>query len=115
MTFHHKFAYGAEKLAAARRSLMLPHYRGEAQSIANACHECSLGLKDVLLDDLDANARGWAKTIQLVVEAKGTEDPHGEGTWIVHARTLTQDQQQEFSSAVDSLADWFDRSMTEPI
>ena len=52
-----KFAYPAEKLSAARRILMIPHPRGEAESIANAFHECSLGLHDLKRNELDDKAR----------------------------------------------------------
>ena len=58
--------------------LMLPHPNGEAQSLAHAFHECLLGLRDVVRDDLDANARAWIATIERTMDTAGVEDPGGE-------------------------------------
>lgn len=44
-----KFGYSAEKFSDARRSLMLPHPQGEAQSIADAFFECDSGLVNLTM------------------------------------------------------------------
>lgn len=107
---NHAFMYAAEKLDAARRSLMLPHPRGEAQSLANAFHECMLGLGGVRLDDLDENARSWLRTIRETSDTEGIEDPTGQkGTWYIKAERLKDDEKQAFAHAVDELSHWFDR------
>jgi hypothetical protein len=103
------FAYQAEKFSAARQCLMLPHPRGEAESIASAFHECSLGLHDLRRDELDNNARQWVAKLEELMETKGLEDPSGRGLWTVKAQQLTVDQKIELSRVVDELAHWFDR------
>jgi hypothetical protein len=56
-----KFAYQAEKVSPGRRSLILPHPKGEATSIADAFRECSLGLYRIDRSGLDDNARPWVR------------------------------------------------------
>jgi hypothetical protein len=75
-----KYAYGSEKLAAARRGLMAPHPAGEATSYAGAFHECMLGLKDMRDEDLDDSARRWISTIRRISDTAGVDDPTGRGT-----------------------------------
>lgn len=74
------YAYPAEKLAAARRMLMAPHPKGEADSFGHAFHECELGLRDVRPDDLDDSARSWVRTIRQAMDTTGIDDPQGQGT-----------------------------------
>ncbi len=106
MTSGH-YAYPSEKLAAARRILMAPHPKGEADAFGHAFHECSLGLRDVRPDDLDDNARSWLRTIRETMDTTGIDDPQGRGTWFIKAERLSIDQKSPFSSAVDELAHWF--------
>lgn len=102
------FRYAAEKFAAARRSLMLPHPRGESQSIASAFHECFLGLKDLPRNALDANARKWVGELDELMNTDGVpEDPRG--TSYMKAERLSVEEKFTLSSVVDELADWFDR------
>jgi hypothetical protein len=103
------FPYAAEKFAAARRSLMLPHTAGEARSIASAFHECLLGLKDIRSEDLDDNASMWVAKIQQMMDVTGIEDPLGVGTWEMKARQLSDADKIELRNSVDELAFWFDR------
>jgi hypothetical protein len=104
-----KFAYQAQKLSEARRALMLPHPRGEAESIAGAFQACSAGFDNLDPDTLDYKARGWFSKITELMETSGIEDPAGRGTWAVKAEGFTNDQKLELSRAVDELAHWFDR------
>ncbi len=106
---HASFRYAAEKLGAARRGLMLPHPKGEAESIAYAFHECLLGLKDIPRDDLDAGARSWVTSIERLMDTEGISDPSERGTWKLKAESLTVDEKTELSRSVDELAEWFDR------
>lgn len=108
-----KFAYQAEKFSAARRSLMLPHPKGEATSIAAAFHECSLGLHKIDRSDLDDNARLWVIRLEELMDTTNLADPNGVGTWTVKAEQLTLDQKFELSRIVDELAHWFDRQFWE--
>lgn len=104
------FSYAAEKLSAARRSLMLPHSQGEAGSIASSFHECSLGLKDIQDEDLDDFAREWVAKIKELMDTKEISDPSDRGAWHIKAEQLTVDQQYELSRSVDELAFWFKRN-----
>lgn len=103
-----KFAYPAEKLAAARRSLMLPPPEIEADAIAGAFAECDLGLHGLCDDDLDVNARDWIAKLRELMDTSGLADPSFRGLWSVRASGLTQNQKTELARIVDELAAWFD-------
>lgn len=105
-----KYSYATEKLSAARRALMLPHPEGEAQSIAHAFHECSLGLQDIRVDDLDSDsAQSWVAKIRELMDTSGIEDQSGRGTWFSKADQLTVNEKLELSRVVDELAHWFEK------
>jgi len=104
-----RFAYQTEKLSAARRILMLPHSHGEAQSIAAAFHECSLGIKDLKTDDLDDDVRDWLRKLDALMDTSGIEDNSGRGTYLLKAEQLTEEQMFELSRIIDELANWFHR------
>ena len=89
------FIYAAEKFSVARSSLMLPVTHGEASSIASAFHECSIGLADKNVDELDDNARRWVAKIEEVMGTDGLDDPSGEGLWKIKADTFSDDQKLE--------------------
>jgi len=76
-----KYSYPAEKFSTARRYLMLPHTKGEAESIMLAFHECSLGLHDLDRDDLDENARDWVRKLEELMNTDGLNDPSDRGLW----------------------------------
>lgn len=104
------FSYAAQKFASARSALMLPHPQGEAQSIASAFFECSLGLDRldwVLLDD---DAKKWLGDLEQLMSTSGLEDPHREGLYVLKARMLSVDDQFLLSNAVDELQCWFRRN-----
>lgn len=103
------YEYAASKLSTARRILMLPHPNGEAESISNAFHEISLGLKDIDRSSLDDSARNWVQILDEVMDASGLSDPEKVGLWTVKARTLDVGELLDFSMAVDELQHWFDR------
>jgi len=104
-----KFTYPSEKFSVARSSLMLPHPRGEAASIASAFHECSLGLHDVRDEDLDNHARGWVAKLRELMDTSGIQDPTGRGMWLIKAEQLSEEEKFELSRIVDELAHWFRR------
>jgi len=108
-----QFRYPAEKFSVARLSLMLPHPRGEATSIASAFHEISLGLYDLDEVDLDEQARSWINEINELMDTTGIKDPSGRGQWLIKAEQLTEDQKFELSRIVNELAYWFDRQFWE--
>ncbi len=108
-----KFSYQAEKFSVARSALMLPHPRGEHESIANAFHECSLGLHQFDRSRLSDDANQWVGKLDALMETKGLSDPNGEGLWAVKAKTFTDDEKIELSRLVDELAHWFDYSGNE--
>lgn len=105
-----KFMYQSEKLNAARRSLMAPHPKGEAQSYTFAFQECSLAFERFDVDEVkDDDARKWIKTIQRLMDTTGLHDVSGKGLWQVRAEQMSLDEKIEFSRSVDELASWFDR------
>ena len=108
-----RFSYQSEKFSAARHALMLPHSRGEHESIANAFHECKLGLHNFDRTQLDDNARSWVEKLDALMDTTGFTDPHREGLWAVKAKTLSNDDKINLSSLVDELAHWFDYSDNE--
>jgi hypothetical protein len=105
-----KFSYPAEKLSQARGALMLPHSRGEAESIAEAFGYCSSGFHHLNADDLDDNARSWVIKITELMNTSGVQDPDRRGTAVVKAESLSVDQRIELSNAVDELAHWLERA-----
>lgn len=115
MPFNSKYAYAWEKFSAARRSLMLPHPNGEAHSIADAFHELSLGLRDIQMDDLDAEPRRWVLSLQSLMNTDGIEHRPGVGTWQTKGEMLSVDQRFELSRLVDELACWFRRRTNEEL
>lgn len=103
-----RYSYQAEKLSSARSSLMLPHTRGEAESIANAFHELSLAFHKLDVHALDDSAQRWVDKLQRYMDTTGLSDPNDEGIWVVKAHTFSADEQLEISHTVDELAHWFD-------
>jgi hypothetical protein len=103
-----KFAYQAEKFATARRSLMLPHPKGEVQSITDAFIECSHGLKNLRSEDLDDSARCSVRKLKELMDSSGLEDPTHRGWFAMKAEQLTLDQKFELSEEINYLATWFD-------
>ena len=106
------FAYPSEKFSVARSTLMLPHPRGEAASITDAFHSCSLGLAHLDKNTLDDDARRWVMDLDDLMNTDGLEDPDGKkGLWMVKAETLTDEQKSQLSLIIDSLAVWFNSQM----
>ncbi|MDD5037145.1 MAG: hypothetical protein PHE55_20655 [Methylococcaceae bacterium] len=103
-----RFAYQSEKFYRARSMLMLPHPRGEAESIANAFHECSLGLQNINVDDLPAGVKNWVILLSNLMDTSGLSDPDKRGLWAVKAESFSFDQKIELSRVVNELSDWFD-------
>jgi hypothetical protein len=106
-----KFSYPSEKFSAARRCLMLPHTHGETEDIANAFHECSLGLHDLDHEKLDDHSSKWVNKIRELMDTSVIQDRSGRGKWLIKAEQLTEEQKIELSKAVDELANWFDRQL----
>ena len=102
-----KYVYQAETFSAARRVLMLPHPRGEQDSIARAFHECRLGLNDLDRGGLDENARGRVGRLEELMAATGFSDANRVGTGAVTARELSLEEKFELSRIIDELAYWF--------
>jgi hypothetical protein len=102
-----KYVYQAETFSAARRTLMLPHPRGEQDSIARAFHECRLGLRDLDRNGLDENARGRVKSLEGLMAIAGLSDANRVGTGAVKARELSLEEKLELSRIIDELAYWF--------
>lgn len=104
---HSPYGYAAEKFNAARHNLMLPHPRGEPESIVGSFHECALGLHDIRPEQLDDSARDWVRKLEDLMDDDGISDPRGLGTWQLKAEKLTEDEKFTLSRVVDELAHWF--------
>ena len=102
-----KYVYQAETFSTARRVLMLPHPRGEQDSIARALHECRLGLHDLDRDGLDENARGRVKRLEELMATAGFSDAVHGGAAAVKTGELSLQEKFELSRIIDELAYWF--------
>ena len=103
-----KYSYQAEKFSSARRSLMLPHAKGETASIADAFAECVHGTAKLELADLDDNAKELLRKLNELIDPVGLKDPADRGFYAIKAEKLTIEQRRELSAVVDELATWFD-------
>ncbi len=103
-----KYSYQAEKFSSARRSLMLPHAKGETASIADAFAECVHGTTNLELADLDDNAKELLRKLNELIDPVGLKDPADRGFYAIKAEKLTIEQRRELSAVVDELATWFD-------
>jgi hypothetical protein len=72
-----------------------------------AFHECTLGLEHVDGEHLDADAKVWVQTVREIMDTTGIVEDDGRGRWFIKADSLSLDDKSRFSTAVDSLADWF--------
>jgi len=108
-----RFESQAEDLSKARRALMLPHLRGEAESVAEAFRVCSASFHHLNPKDLDDAARGWFTKITEFMDTSGVQDPDRRDKQVVKAEGLSDDQKFELSRVVDELAHWFERRSLE--
>jgi hypothetical protein len=97
-----KYSSQAEKFSAARSDLMLPHAEGEAISISEAFHNCSLALCDLDEKGLNEDMLTHLSTIKNMLPK-----PDSGETDMSKAEALTFDQKMELSNAVDELAHHF--------
>jgi hypothetical protein len=97
------YGYMAQKLAAARSSLLLPHPRGIEQSVITAMFECMIGL-DGLKDERPEELEPYLSRLVDLLDTSELSDPDCIGLHIVKARMFTEDQLHQFSSTVDELA-----------
>jgi hypothetical protein len=103
------FMYPSEKLNDARRALMLPHPLGEADSLVRALEACERALHGGELKAVeDDDVRRWVGIIERARDTTGLEDTNGQGLGKAKAERMTQEEEFEFSSAVDELASWCD-------
>jgi hypothetical protein len=102
-----KYVYQAETFSTARRALMLPHPRGEQDSITRALNECRLGLRDLDRGGLDENARGRVRRLEELMATAGFPDANHVGTEAVKPSELSLEEKFELSRIVDELAYWF--------
>lgn len=103
-----RYSYQAEKLSGARRALMLPHDRGEANSIVDAFHECYLAFNQFNESNLSETARNYIRKLKELMDTTDIVDESGEGTWLVKARAFSTDEKREISHLINDLAYLFD-------
>jgi len=102
----------AHLMSRARFSLMLPHHAGIDKAIASAFRECELAFHEMDERLLDDNALRWVVEIRELMDTTGIpESP--EGTFLLKARALSVEQQSDLRVAVNDLADWFARQVTQ--
>lgn len=103
------FNYPAEKLCAARHSLMLPHSSGIDHSVSQAFHNCHLAFYEIDTAQLSDDVRTRISRIKELMDTQNLADISGRGTWAVKASSFSDDQLIILSSDVDQLASWFTR------
>lgn len=103
-----KYSYASEKFNRARSCLMLPHSRGEAASIADAFHECHLGLHELDRTDIDDHATSLLRKLDSFMDTSGVHPSSGEGQWQAKAEAFSRDEKVELSNIIDELAYMFD-------
>jgi hypothetical protein len=99
--------YLAEKFANVRHVLMLPHPRGEDESIVEAFHTCRSLLHSLDRSGLDEDARERLLKLDELMNTDGIDDPAGIGTWTIKARQFSVDEKIELSNVIDDLAERF--------
>lgn len=110
------YGYPWEKFHVARGTLMLPHPRGEEESIADAFSSCQAALDhlehwNLAIDDEDV--RRWLEELAQLMNVEGLEDPARRGLYYVKAEMLSEDDRLRLSRTVDELAGWFRSKMEE--
>ena len=105
-----RYSYQAEKLHVARRALMLPHSRGEHDSIAEAFRELSHAFHNLDETQLDSTARGWVQKLKKFMDTSDTTPLGDDGLYSDKASTFSIDEKIQISTLVDELASWFDRA-----
>lgn len=98
-----KYSYQSEKLSIARKHLMLPHYGSEANSIACAFQELHLAFRDLNVNKLNHDAQGLISKLKELME-------ENDGSWLARAQSFSTENKQDFSEAVNDLANWFNSS-----
>lgn len=96
--------YLSEKFDSARSALMLPHVKGEINSIASAMFEASLGLDKLNRSTLEPSLQDYLRQLDGLMDTTGLSDPDGEGLHTVKARSFTVDEQAQFSHVIDQIA-----------
>lgn len=74
---------------------MLPHPKGEADSIAQAFHECHLAINGLDHSKLEADTSAKVRELEALMDTTALVDPKNEGLWTVKARQLTIDEQSD--------------------
>jgi hypothetical protein len=103
-----RFGYQMQHLSAARSCLMIPLTTNEENSFANAfnsCFKAFMHFDENQVDDEEAKTH--IQIIKRIMDTKGINDPTGEGTSLLRARALTQEEKEQFSASVNELADYF--------
>lgn len=100
------YSYISEKFADARRSLMLP--ANDAEAIACALHECSLGLDWFEVEKVDAEyARDYIKKLKTLMDTSDIEPVGEQGTWRQKIEAFGGDERLELVKIIDELASYF--------
>ena len=100
-------SYQYDKFQQARRTLMLPHPKGESAAVAHAFLEIDLALHSFDDSTLEDYARTRIARLRQLMDISSM--PHGSetGAWQTKAKGFSVDEKSEVSSLVDELATWF--------
>ncbi len=101
------FTGQAVTFSKARRCLMLPHPKGEAESIREAFNECAVGLQGLPPDELNPTSREWVTKLEKLMGRTGSKDPGERVSSATRAEQFTVEQKRELSNVIDALAHWF--------
>ena len=103
-----EYTYTGAKFATARKNLVPPHPDGEITSIVKAFHECSDGLHEINVDNLDNEARKSLEKLRELMDTTGLSDPSLGDLFAIKAELLTLDQKTELLEAINYLTSWFE-------
>lgn len=111
-----QFGRQMQHFASAREALMAPHGAGgEDQAFVYAFQACHSALTPTFDDSLvdDDEARRALATVRRLLETErpGVAVSEKHGRLDAHARSLSVAEREEFASAVNVLATYFDRQV----
>lgn len=101
------FRHPAEFFARARRALMAPHSQGVEASFAEAFELCDSGLRCLNFNEVDEVMHDSVEVIKNTIDVSAaTSSDRSSDLWKARAGQICQDEQFEFSRAVDDFASW---------
>lgn len=98
-----KYGYQMQHLGDARRALMLPHYEGKGEALAECLRHCEIAFDDPgineLVNDECEEALSWKADLERYIQA--WQKAHWSRDYLLK---LSDDEISEIASALDELA-----------